>query len=129
MFWKKSPKLKKSPKTSGFREWWKTQIKVDRKNEIKSKRQRIGESINIAIHRLQATGFSAKGRAVQPAQGNALGSEIGTHRIGPTGQQFSWNCWPVGPEIRILYNSIRRALPWAGRTAAPLGQNRQLFIL
>jgi hypothetical protein len=75
----------------------------------------------------------AEGPAVHPAKGNALVSgKTSNSFIGPMGQPFARGTakgWPVGP---IAHNTqqkfaaipLTRALPFAGRTAGPLGRNR-----
>jgi len=66
----------------------------------------------------------AEGPLVLPGQGNAL-VKRGHHvfRAGPTGQSFAGeNGWPVGPDNRQFVPTFTRALPWPGRTTAPLGQ-------
>ena len=69
-----------------------------------------------------------EGADVLSAQGNALGfvRRRGCY-AGPTGQPFSWTAarrtvGPLGRRGRGVGFIVPRALPWAGRTAAPLGR-------
>jgi hypothetical protein len=69
----------------------------------------------------------AKGPAVRPAQGTALGRSGETQSIGidPTGQPFGERLarWAV----RSLRRSqLPRAVPWAGRTERPFGAGGML---
>jgi hypothetical protein len=75
--------------------------------------------------------FAPKGRPFSQPRATPWGlGARGDASVGPTDQQFtanSANGWPVGP-VLLLVVRVPRALPWAGRTAAPSGRTtRRLF--